>query len=663
MSIRFKFILVLLAFSLLPLMVFFAMHQRVSSALGEDIYHVAKTLMLQTIGNELEEAAVNHTWNISREMQAIEKAVTACAEVIGRDASGGSTRDLGDGFSDGDQTIRTSAADCENRWTASGDIVSGIRIRMTGEDNDSFSDIQTGTKFPIPILDTTASLFSSSRNPKWIPPGTVTGAAPDEAPLTVLVPIIPPEGSIAGVLAVGVDTVALLERTQPSSQWSMSMKSLLVWGRGAEEDRDGIPYPVAVRQVLEGPPGWVLSTGPLQVDLPERERVVEFFNDFNRWERGQASLPYQGTDAIWAFARSNRGFGLITMLPHREVFFFIHRTQMRLKRWYRLDTLVAVAAVVLLLVTVAVFRSKKLLDPFMSLVDAFQRLSKGDFSVRLTSDAGDERKQVADAFNDMTHRLKHSMRVQQALEVAREVQQNFLPDMAPRVPGWDIVARIQYCEETGGDAVDFLHGQGNRLGVVVSDVTGHGVGAALLMATARALFRGNYDGTGSLCDVISRVNRDLARDIGDTGRFVTLFFLEIDTNTGALRWVRAGHDPAWHFSAASSAISELSGPGIALGVEGQHTYTENAMARLPAGDIVVIATDGLWETVGPDGSFFGKQRLQQVIQENAGKPAAVICDALLAAPNTFREELKQQDDISVVVVKALDLKRSERSIA
>ena len=388
-------------------------------------------------------------------------------------------------------------------------------------------------------------------------------------------------------------------------------------------------------------------------DLISRAQAFDFFADFRKWPKGYASYSYNGEPSIWAYAVAANGLAIIHILPHREAFYRLTQSEFRLRQWYSLDTVLVTAVVVLLLTIVAFNRSKKMIEPILYMVRAFKRLSEGDFSTRLKITARDERKMVADAFNTMAHQLEDRIRIRQALEVAKEVQQNFLPKMDVQFPGFDIAARIQYCDETGGDYIDLITLGDQKLGIVVSDVTGHGVGAALLMATARALVRGRYGESGSLTDMMNSVNRKLAADIGETGRFMTLFFLEIDRVSRSLQWIRAGHDPAWLVTGAPTSLTLLNGPGIALGVDDQYAFTARSVSSLSPGDLVFIGTDGIWETIGPDNTLFGKHRLEELIAQNAWRPAEEICDAVLKALNDFRGNIKQQDDVSLVAIKVL----------
>lgn len=295
-------------------------------------------------------------------------------------------------------------------------------------------------------------------------------------------------------------------------------------------------------------------------------------------------------------------------------------------------------------------------DPqaFSAVVEGFRQLSKGDFSARLSFDETDERQLVADAFNDMAAQLETSMQIRHSLEVAREVQQNFLPSAHPAFPGFDIASTVRYCDETGGDYIDFIQRGNGTLGVVVSDVTGHGIGAALLMATARALIRGRCDINENLNETIGAVNRELSADVGPSGRFMTLFFLEIDPIARRFQWIRAGHDPAWLFADQGETIATLGGAGIPLGVESRYAYPKPSSRPFGKGDVVVIGTDGIWEAANADGVLFGKDRFEALVGRHLAEPAADICRAVIDAVALFQGDCRQEDDISLAVVKIME---------
>jgi serine phosphatase RsbU (regulator of sigma subunit) len=249
---------------------------------------------------------------------------------------------------------------------------------------------------------------------------------------------------------------------------------------------------------------------------------------------------------------------------------------------------------------------------------------------------------------------KEHQRVRQALSLAMEVQQNLLPKATPQIDGLDIAGKSIYCDETGGDYYDFLEvgspGEG-KIGVVVGDVSDHGIPSALLMATTRALIRQRCSAFGRIDRVVSDVNRQLAEDVKDSGRFMTLFYAEIERSSQTIRWVNAGHEPAMIFDPVSDAFSDLNGGNnLALGVFEDTDYKE-ARQDVAPGQIIVIATDGIWEARNPKDEMYGKNRIRKIIRRNASKTANDILNAILDSLNRFQKNAKLEDDMTLVVIK------------
>jgi len=285
---------------------------------------------------------------------------------------------------------------------------------------------------------------------------------------------------------------------------------------------------------------------------------------------------------------------------------------------------------------------------------AAQRVAGGDYGKLLSVKTQDEVGELIRSFNSMVQQLKERLAMKQAMNLAMEVQQNLLPREMPQIEGLDIAARSIYCDETGGDLYDFLKTNGgNRdsIGIAVGDVSGHGIPAALLMATVRAFLKSRVGQPGSAAEIISDVNLLVTHDTGDTGQFMTLFYALFDTTRQELRWVRAGHDPAALYDPDTDSFSELDGRGMALGVDGGYVYREGGVIGLSGGQVLLIGTDGLWETHNNSGEMFGKTRLEAVIRQSAPSCAAEILGSIIQAVQDFRGSAKQEDDITLVVIK------------
>jgi sigma-B regulation protein RsbU (phosphoserine phosphatase) len=212
----------------------------------------------------------------------------------------------------------------------------------------------------------------------------------------------------------------------------------------------------------------------------------------------------------------------------------------------------------------------------------------------------------------------------------------------------------QYCDETGGDYYDYLKSKdsgGEKVGVVIGDVSDHGIHSALLMTTARAFIRLRSSTPGNIADIVSDVNLHLTIDIEDGGQFMTLFFLLIDITNGTLDWVRAGHDPAIIYDPATGKMEELKGKGIPLGIDENYQFEVNKKTGLSKGQIIILSTDGIWEARNRKGELFGKDRFYSLIRKNAILDATSILNVIIGKIKEFQNGFKIEDDITLVVIK------------
>ncbi|MEE4601036.1 MAG: SpoIIE family protein phosphatase [Desulfobacteraceae bacterium] len=241
-----------------------------------------------------------------------------------------------------------------------------------------------------------------------------------------------------------------------------------------------------------------------------------------------------------------------------------------------------------------------------------------------------------------------------SLLLAAEIQKSLLPRDKPRIEGFDIDGRAVSCDEIGGDYFDFFW-DGNcgndRFSIVVGDVMGHGVDAALIMTTARTFLRVHDTQCGDAAQVVSDLNRHLAEEVLDGTGFMTLFFLNIVPATGQLRWIRAGHDPAFIYDAQDNRFQELMGTGMALGVDPGYDFEEFSTNGLKHGQLIVIGTDGIWEGTNSAGEMFGKERFRDILRRKAHLNATGIIDAVYQELDNFTSGLKQKDDVTLVVIK------------
>ena len=298
--------------------------------------------------------------------------------------------------------------------------------------------------------------------------------------------------------------------------------------------------------------------------------------------------------------------------------------------------------------------SSNLARPLKDMIQILKKVREGDFDGRVQVTSNDEIGYTGDVINQMTAGLKERERLLLSMLLAREVQQNLLPPGPPGVSGLDLAAASHYCDETGGDYYDFLEikdGGGHRPAVVVGDVSGHGVSAALLMASARASLRQRVLLAGGLDAIVADVNRQLYRDVAASGQFMTLLAMCFDPDHGRIEWVRAGHDPAVLYDPVAGRFDTLGGKGLPLGVDAGARYITQQRVGLANGTIVLLGTDGIWETFNHRGEMFGKARLRAIINTHAASTADVIRDRIMEDLKAFREGAPLADDVTLVIAK------------
>jgi len=301
--------------------------------------------------------------------------------------------------------------------------------------------------------------------------------------------------------------------------------------------------------------------------------------------------------------------------------------------------------------------SNSIIAPVRRLEDAMVKVEAGDLTAFMPVDTNDELGSLAEHFNQMTEGLKERYRLRHSLDLAKEVQQNLLPKENPVVQGLDIAGKSIYCDETGGDYYDFLSigdNDSGEIGVAVGDVSGHGISSALLMATVRSSLRQRVSLPGSIANIISDINYQLVQDVKDSGQFMTMFYLSIDPMKRHLRWVRAGHDPAIFYDPGSDSFEELGGSGLSLGVDEKWTFEDNMKTDLTKGQIILLGTDGIWESRNPKGDMFGKERIFHVLRKKSSSTANEILEAILESLTIFQDSVKIEDDITLVIIKITD---------
>lgn len=244
------------------------------------------------------------------------------------------------------------------------------------------------------------------------------------------------------------------------------------------------------------------------------------------------------------------------------------------------------------------------------------------------------------------------VRLEQSLELASAIQRDLMPRV-PSVPGWDLAGWYGPAEETGADFYDFIK-VGERLAIVVGDVTGHGIGPALITASAQGSLRTSLRLNPDPGAVVTLLNQDLCERNAD-GRFLTLFLATLAPD-GSVRALNAGHSQPFLWRKSSGAIETITKSGPALGMIPDEPYAAHPPLGMAAGDVLVAYTDGLTEArkPGSEDDFFGEEGLKRVLAEGAaaGLSARELC-AKLAEAALELSGGKREDDVTVVVAKRL----------
>jgi len=258
-------------------------------------------------------------------------------------------------------------------------------------------------------------------------------------------------------------------------------------------------------------------------------------------------------------------------------------------------------------------------------------------------------------FNTMVDGLNERDSLRRSLRLAKEIQQRLLPhEKSPGVEGFDIYGDIIYCDETGGDYFDYLEvdSESEHLtGIAVGDVTGHGIGAALLMASGRAVLRSHAPHCDThTANMFDDINVHLVRDTGNE-RFMTMFYGALNSDTRELTYSSAGHDPVLWLHAKTGEAQWLGNTGIPLGIIEDFKYSQVGPLQLNRGDILIISTDGIREAKNANYEEFGADRIEAITRTSCKLSAREIHDTIVNAVMDF--QVRQDDDITLMIVKCV----------
>lgn len=296
-------------------------------------------------------------------------------------------------------------------------------------------------------------------------------------------------------------------------------------------------------------------------------------------------------------------------------------------------------------------------DELLGFMSLGQKLSEAPYSgtdLRLLSSVAAQTGialEVARLNSAMAHEIAARERLNRELEIAREVQQHLFPQHFPAISGLDYSGLCRPAREVGGDYYDFLELPGGKLGVAIGDVSGKGIGASLMMASLGASLRGQAAVVGNLTELIDRVN-NLVYHASTANRYATFFYGEYNSGNRRLSFVNAGHNPPviLRRSNAGYEVFRLDASGPPVGLFPKSSYEQRSFA-LEAGDLLVLFTDGISESMNRADEEWGEERLIDVAKSCTGMPAIEAINLILMAAQRFAAGAPQHDDMTVVALR------------
>jgi phosphoserine phosphatase RsbU/P len=246
------------------------------------------------------------------------------------------------------------------------------------------------------------------------------------------------------------------------------------------------------------------------------------------------------------------------------------------------------------------------------------------------------------------HQVLEKQRLDHHMVLAREVQASLLPSSAPRIPGYDLHGINVPTMEIGGDYFDYLPLEDGRLGLVVADVSGKGVAAALIMATFRAALRVEVRRARSVTELVEHVNRLLLDSI-DPSRYVTAVYGILDPSSGRFDYTNCGHNPPMLLrEGGGRTLLDRGRPALGMPLSGAH---DAGQVRVAPGDMLAIYTDGVVEPFAPGGDEFGGARLEALLRRDRAQPASEMVQSVFRETLAYAGRPSHEDDFTLMLVK------------
>jgi sigma-B regulation protein RsbU (phosphoserine phosphatase) len=321
----------------------------------------------------------------------------------------------------------------------------------------------------------------------------------------------------------------------------------------------------------------------------------------------------------------------------------------------------AVAAIIFLLLEIAalatgIVLTRTITTAIGDLYEATLFVRRGDFSKRVRVHQRDQLGALGESFNEMTSSISELIdeqgkrqKLENEIEIARQVQSQLFPQTLPKVPGLELAAICRPARSVSGDYYDFIATENNCVGIALADISGKGIFASLLMASLQAALRSQaaFDGNCGTAELVRRLNRHLFRNTSDD-RYATFFYGVYDADAKTFTYTNAGHLAP--FFIHGSKVDELSDGGTVVGLFEDFPYTQRTIQVEP-GSLFVLFSDGLTEPENVYGEEFGNNRLREEVLRNRTMPAQRLAENLIGAAELWAGSPEQADDMTVVIAR------------
>ena len=253
------------------------------------------------------------------------------------------------------------------------------------------------------------------------------------------------------------------------------------------------------------------------------------------------------------------------------------------------------------------------------------------------------------AIEEVELKRKHEL-LQRDLDIAEEIQQSLLPESVSKIKDYELAGFSRAAEKAGGDYYDWRIIDDSRLVLSIADVTGHGIGPALVTTACRAYVRAILDGSNNIDNLIHKVNTLLHEDM-PSGKFVTFGLLDLDINEHVVTFLSAGHAPHLLIKADDGSIEYIDAQGVPFGVIEEQELEDPISYTLDRGDLMVMFTDGVYEVSDKQGEQLGLERFVELIVEKRNQEASTIVDSIEAFLIEILGDALPKDDMTMVILK------------